>query len=158
MKKNYKTLIGILLCVSVSFLTGIKIQQRSVNMWKKDAQKNRALFLLMNQWMCEKQEGKNLKTYFEKNGYKKIAVYGMSYVGMRLVKELKDSGIEVAYGIDRNAENIYADVKVITMRNVFENVDAIVITTLTEFDNICRVLSEKLDCPFISIEDIVNEI
>ena len=54
------------------------------------AEKHLALFLMMNQWVKVKQEGKNLSCYFEKNGYKKIAIYGMSYAGETLLEELKE--------------------------------------------------------------------
>ncbi len=64
--------------------------------------KHLALFLMMNQWVRVKQEGKNLSSYFEENGYHKIAVYGMSYAGETLVNELEGTNIEVAYGIDQN--------------------------------------------------------
>lgn len=48
---------------------------------KAMSDKHLALFLMMNQWVKAKQQGKNLSSYFEKNQYKKIAVYGMSYAG-----------------------------------------------------------------------------
>ena len=49
--------------------------------------KHLALFLMMNQWVKVKQEGKSLAVYFETNGFKKIAIYGMSYAGETLVDE-----------------------------------------------------------------------
>jgi hypothetical protein len=122
------------------------------------ADKHLALFLMMTQWVKVKQEGKNLAEYFEKNGYKKIAVYGMSYAGETLLDELKDTDVKVAYGIDNNADSIYADVDVITMDDDFEEVDAIVITAITFFDEIEEKLSEKADCPIISLEDILYEV
>lgn len=158
MKSKFKAAICILLGIAVPCYYITKLQQNCINKWKKDAEKNRGLFLLMNQWVNIKQKGKSLKSYFEKNNLKKIAVYGMSYVGMQLLNELKDSEIEVAYGIDRNADNINSDIKLITMDDDFEDVDAVVITTLTGFDEICDALSRKIDCYFISIEDILNEI
>lgn len=68
---------------------------------KELSSKHLDLYLLMNQWVKVKQESKNLSLYFERNGYKKIAVYGMSYAGETLVNELKDSNTEVVYGIDQ---------------------------------------------------------
>lgn len=158
MKNKFKTIIGILLGIGIPCFFITKIQQNCVNKWKKDAEKNRALFLLMNQWMYIKQNGKDLESYFKKNNYKRIAIYGMSYVGMRLVNELKHSDIDIVYGIDRNASNICTDIKLITVDDAFEDVDAIVITALSDFDDICDVLLTKINCPFISITDIVNEI
>lgn len=120
--------------------------------------KHLALYLLMNQWVKVKQEGKCLATYLAEKDYKKIAIYGMSYVGETLLLELKDSEIEIAYAIDRNADKLYADVDIVSVDDDLEKVDAIVVTAITFFDEIEEVLSSKIDCPIISIEDILYEI
>lgn len=82
----------------------------------------------------------------------------MSYAGETLVEELKDSNIEVKYGIDKNADSMYIDVDVLTIEDDLESVDAIVVTAITFFDEIEEKLSEKMDCPIISLEDILYEI
>lgn len=120
--------------------------------------KHLSLFLMMNQWVKVKQEGKNLSSYFETNGYKKIAIYGMSYAGETLIDELSGSNIEIAYAIDKNADSIYADVDVITMEDELQDVDAIVVTAITFFDEIEEMLSEKIECPIVSLEDILYEV
>lgn len=120
--------------------------------------KHLALFLLMNQWVKVKQEGKNLSNYFEKNGYKKIAIYGMSYAGETLVEELRNSEVEVMYGIDKNADNLYAEFDVVSPENVEDNVDAVVVTPIFFMDEIEEMLSEKFSCPIISLEDILYEV
>lgn len=125
---------------------------------KAMSDKHLALFLMMNQWVKVKQEGKNLSAYFEKNQYKRIAVYGMSYAGETLIDELKGTGITVAYGIDKKADAIYADVDILSMEDTLENVDAVVVTAITFFDEIEEKLSQKLDCPIISLEDILYEV
>ena len=111
--------------------------------------------LVMNQWLIDKQEGKSLVDFFEDNGYKSIAIYGMSYLGERLMDELKDSSIEVRYAIDRNAENIYAGVEVKKPEDDLEEVDAVIVTAVFFFDEIEEQLEKILDCPIISLEDIV---
>lgn len=113
---------------------------------------------MMSQWVKVKQEGKNLSSYLEKNGYKKIAVYGMSYAGEALINELENSDIAVAYGIDRNAGSLYADVDIVSIDDDLEEVDAVVVTAITFFDEIEEKLSQKIDCPIISLEDILYEI
>lgn len=124
---------------------------------KNMSDKHLALFLMMNQWVKVKQEGKNLSAYFDKNGYKEIAVYGMSYAGETLIDELKDTDVSIAYAIDRNADSLYADVDVVTMKDELAKVDAIVVTAITFFDEIEEQLLEKVDCPIISLEDILYE-
>lgn len=125
---------------------------------KELAGKHFALFQMMNQWVLVKQEGKNLSSFFEQNGYKKIAIYGMSYAGKTLLEELKDSKISIAYGIDRNAEGIYADIEVFSMEEELESVDAVVVTAITYFDEIENELKKKVACPILSLEDILYEV
>ena len=125
---------------------------------QKMSDKHFALFQMMNQWVRVKQEGKNLAVYLETKGYKKVAVYGMSFAGETFIEELKGSNVEVIYGIDKNADSIYADVDVFSMENDLPQVDAVVVTAITFFDEIEEKLSEKLDCPIISLEDILYEV
>lgn len=131
---------------------------KSLSKERKMSEKHLALFQLMTQWVKVKQEGKNLALWFEDKGYKKIAIYGMSYAGETLVNELMQTGIQVAYGIDRNAEQMYAEVDVVTMEDELEEVDVIVVTAITFFDEIEEKLSEKMNCPIVSLEDILYEV
>lgn len=117
-----------------------------------------ALFHMMNQWVKVKQEGKNLSSYFEKNNYKKIAIYGMSYVGETLLEELKGTGIEVAYGIDKRVFSSHTDIKIVSPDDLPDCVDVIVVTAIDFFDEIEEMLREKVECPILSIEDIVFEV
>lgn len=135
-----------------------RLQQSCINQWKDQAEKNKELFLIMDQWTNIKQEGKGLEEYFIKNNYQKIAIYGMDYIGCRLVKELRETQVEITYGIDSNRGNVCPDIPLLTVRDDLLNVDAVVIAALGEFDSACDMLSMKLDCPMIAIEDILNEI
>ena len=119
------------------------------------AQKHLMIMRMFNQWLIDKQEGKNLASFFEVNGYKSIAIYGMSYLGERLVDELKGSGIEVKYAIDKNADNIYADIEVKQPTDDLPKVDAVVVTAVYFFDEIESELVELVDCPVISLKDVL---
>lgn len=158
MKKWKERALGFAVGFCVAFGVLIKLQQGCIDEWEKMAKKNRGMFLLMNQWIRIKQEGNHLSVYFKKNGYKKIAIYGMGYIGIRLVKELKGSGIEVAYGIDRNAGNIYSNVKVVRLEDDLSAVDAIVISLTDGSDEVRKEISEKVCCPVVAIEDILNQL
>ena len=158
MRKKYQLLMCLSSAIIIIELFMIKFQQNCIVKWKKQAEKSMGQFMLMNQWTRIKQEGKNLDEYFIRNNYMKIAVYGMGYIGTRLVKELRESEIEIVYGIDRNAKNLYADIRLITVDEKMADVDAVVVTFTDEFNDICEMLSERMDCPVISIDDIVNEI
>lgn len=120
--------------------------------------KHLTLYLMMNQWVKVKQEGKNLADYLEKNDYSTIAVYGMNYAGSTLINELKNRNITVKYGIDRNVDSIYADVDLVSVSDDLEPVDAVIVTAVTFFDEIETVLSGKVDCPILSLEDILFKV
>ena len=135
-----------------------KASKDRLNIVRSYQDKHLALFLMMNEWVKVKQQGKNLADFFVKNGYKKIAIYGMSYAGETLVDELKGSEVTVAYGIDKNADSLYADVEIVSMEDDLEEVDAIVVTAITFFDEIEEKLAEKVDCEIISLEDVLYEV
>lgn len=117
-----------------------------------------AMFHMMNQWVKVKQEGKNLSSFFEKNNYRKVAIYGMSYIGETLLEELKGTEIEVAYGIDKRVLSSHADITIVLPEELPGHVDAIVVTAIDFFDEIEEMLKEKVECPIVSIEDIVFEV
>lgn len=125
---------------------------------RKMSDKHLALYLMMNQWVKVKQQGKNVASYLEKRGYARIAIYGMGYVGETLVEELKGSSIEIAYGIDKNAENLYCMFDICTLDDNLDEVDAVIVTPIFFFDEIEEKLSDRLNCPIISLEDILYEV
>ena len=132
-------------------ITGVKKDRK-----KKLSDKYLVLFKMMNQWVKVKQEGKNLASYFEKNGYNKIAIYGLSYAGETLIRELNGANVLVAYGIDQKVNSISADIDVVTPEDILAEVDAVVVTAIYFFNDIKNKLMSKIDCPIISLEDILN--
>ena len=151
---------------ALSMLTGVvagagtvgKIQGDKLAKSRSMSAKHMALFLMMNQWVKVKQEGKNLSAYLDKNGFKRVAIYGMSYAGETLIDELKDTGIEVAYGIDQRSDSLYADIDIVSIDDLQNDVDAIVVTAITFFDEIEEKINERVDCPIISLEDVLYEV
>lgn len=135
-----------------------KISGKSKNLYQTLTDKHMALYLMMNQWVKVKQEGKNLADYFKEHDYKTIAVYGMSYAGERLVDELEGSEVVIKYGIDKNAEGIYTDIDIVKPDENLEEVDAIVVTSIFYMDEITKMLEPKVSCPIISLEDILYEV
>lgn len=135
-----------------------KVMQKKIDGAKELAYKHLDLFLMLNQWVKVKQKGKNLSEYFEKRGYKRIAVYGMNYAGETLIEELKNTHTTIAYGIDKNADRLYLDVDVVPVDGRLEPVDAVVITAVTYFEEIERLLHERMSVPVLSLRNILYDI
>lgn len=131
--------------------------QEKIDIERDFSKKHLELFLLMNQWVKLKQEGKNLASYFENHGYYKIAIYGMSYVGETLAEELDGTTIKIEYGIDQKVDSIYAEFDILSPESKLKNVDVIVVTAIKFFDDIKEKLKQKVSCPIISLEDILYE-
>lgn len=157
MKKGVISILSAVAGAAVGIGAVGKVTGESLNKARNMSDKHLALFLMMNQWVKIKQEGKNLSSYFEKSGYKKIAIYGMSYAGETLIEELKGSEIQVKYGIDQKADTIYSDIDVVAVEDTLTEVDAVVVTAITFFDEIEAKLCERVSCPIISLEDILYE-
>ncbi len=112
-----------------------------------------------NQWLMLKNAGRGLEDYFTNNGYRTIAIYGMGELGNRLYEELKGSDkVEVKYAVDKNSGYLYeGDLNVVLPENELEMVDVVVVTAIFDFDAIRETLDEKIQCPIVSLEDVVYE-
>lgn len=122
---------------------------------QEQSEKNLRQFLMMNQWVKVKQKNRNVMDFLVEQNYRKIAIYGMGYVGKTLLNELKDSNVKVEYGIDKNAEQISLNVDIYTIEDELPIVDAIVVCAVCYYDEIEEELSKKVNCQIISIEDIL---
>lgn len=165
MKKSIIALGSIVIGTAMGAYVAGKSRNKVLREAKSISDKYFSLFRMMNHWVNIKQEGKNLADWLEENGYKKIAIYGMSDVGLTLYDELLGTKVRVAYGIDQNAGKIYSGLDVdvvgmniVSMESSLEKVDAIIVTAVTFFDEIEEKLSKKISCPVVSLVKILNEI
>lgn len=117
----------------------------------------RAYYDITNRWILLKNEEKNLSEYFEENGYKKIAIYGMGNLGLRLYEELKKTNTKVEYGVDHVHAEKMDDLNVYCLKqlNSIDDVDAIVVTPVFSFDEIKEDLEKVTDKPIISLNTVV---
>lgn len=118
--------------------------------------KENILYQYMNRWLFLKQRGISLGSFFVSRGIQTIAIYGFHFMGQRLFDELKDSRVEVAYAIDRNPAMEDYNIPILSPDDTLKHVDAVVITPMWDFLEIKDNLSTKLDCPMISIEDVLS--
>lgn len=145
------TLIGSIVGIGVS----TKFLSRRIAQKNEHLQKMNEFYNILNYWLSLKQRGISLVDYFEKNGYKTIAIYGMKELGERLYTELAGTDIEVKYIIDKNADEIYAEVDVVPPDVSLGEVDVIVVTACHYFNEIQKMLSQRVDYPVIPIEDVI---
>lgn len=121
-------------------------------------EKYRMLMQLFVKWMENREQGKSIASYLEKLGIRKIAIYGMSDAGKKLYSELKKSDIDVEYAIDRRYIEFDEQLEIVTLQDSLREVDAIVVTAISEYGDILENLRAKVNCEIISLEQIVYEL
>lgn len=141
--------IGCVICIAIC-----KKKDKKIGRINDLAIKHLDMFFLMNQWVKNNQDHNQIGYFFASNGYRKVAIYGMSHIGMTLLEELRRYGIEVEYGIDRK-KDLYADLEIFSPDEDLPDVDIIVVTAIAFFDDIREKLSKKMKCPIVSIETII---
>ncbi|WP_051199157.1 hypothetical protein [Butyrivibrio hungatei] len=128
--------------------------------WKRAKYKNNKMqdfYYLLLDWLKLYQSGKSLESYLLGRGYVTVAIYGMKELGIALLDELKMSKIEVKYAIDRDADNTYAALEIYKPNEKLENVDAIIVTAVSYFDEIKMALSDKISCDILSLDYILKD-
>lgn len=162
MKKRFgrvfSTATSLLIGAVVGGAAAGTVSSKKMKEMTQKAAKVHELYMAFDQWLRIRQEGKTLVEYFISHNYGTVAIYGMKELGERLYDELEGTDITVSYIIDKNANAIYADVNVITPYEELKPVDVIVVTAVYYFDEIEEMLSEKVNCPIISLEDILYEV
>lgn len=113
-------------------------------------------YKLLTKWFALREKGIKLAEYFKAYGYRNIAIYGMSDLGQFLLRELQESDIKVSYAIDKRADKLVADIDILTMEAELPSVDMIVVTAAYFYNQILEDLQEKVDCPILSMEDVLN--
>lgn len=118
--------------------------------------KHLQLYLTAIKWIQLKQEGKRMTEFLYRNGYHTVAIYGMSYMGETIYRELKESNISVLYGIDQQADRIQTQLKVYHPNEAREKVDLIINSTMMKNQIISAGITKMQNIPVISIEEILD--
>lgn len=150
-------LLGFVLGVILLTQTIIKNQKKRISQLDDSCYKFKEFYEVLNQWLRVHQSGKDLSKFLIAHNYRSIAIYGMRELGEALLNELKGSEVEVKYAIDRNAEDIYAEVDIYRPEDELEKVDVVIVTAIHWFDEIEVNMKEKIDCPILSLDDILFE-
>jgi len=100
---------------------------------------------VFDQWMYAKEQGCLFSEYLLKNNIQKVAIYGMNYLGNRLYAELRNSGVEVIFGIDRNA--VIADIPIYKFEDLtaleMDKAELVIVTAVDAFQDIDMQISVR---------------
>ena len=120
-----------------------------------ELQKFKEFYWVFVNWMSIHHKGRPITQYFKEKGYQTAAIYGMRELGELLYDELYDSEIKIEYVIDQKPGSVYAEVLVLDPDSILPEVDVVVVTAIHYYDEIQKVLSQKLKCPIVGLNTIV---
>lgn len=122
----------------------------------KELNKRKRVEKLLIEWIQMMKKNISLADRIRTRGYERIAVYGMNCLGKMVCEELRNTEISVVYAIDRNANDIESDIRIIKPCDTWEKVDAVIVTALTYYEEIYNCYHKKCNIPIISITSVIN--
>lgn len=133
-----------------------KYREKHIKSLNGNVKKHKVFYIELVSWVKLKQSQMQISSFLASKGYKTIAIYGIKELGELLLDELRNSDINVLYAIDRNAENVYPPIDVYFPNENLPKVDAIIITVPSAYNQIVDDLSNVVDCPMLSIDDVLK--
>lgn len=120
------------------------------------AEKHLNMVRLYDIWLMTKQTGMSIAEYLADHDIHKIAIYGMSYMGIRLFHDLESSSIHVKYGIDGNSKMRVPGIKIYHPDELQEKeIDAVIVTAIFSFDCIKKDLHSKGFKRIIALDELL---
>lgn len=157
MKKIFN-LIYIIFGIILGINLFLKIFQKKIIKREKDIYRFQSYFHMFKCWVKVKQKNIDIAEYIYEKGYKNIAIYGMGEIGSVFYDEIKNSVVNVKYGIDKIDDIRFENLTIVNPSDNLENVDAIIVTPVSAFDEIREMLEKNIDCKIIALDDLIYEL
>lgn len=121
-----------------------------------DMEKTKANLLILEEWLAMHRRGRRVADVLEEKGIHTVAIYGMGILGSHLYQELNVSGISVKYIMDRRLVKGVYSAEVCGPEAKVENVDAVIVTPVYQFEEIERNIHQINDVQVISLRELLD--
>lgn len=110
---------------------------------------------ILETWMTLKDRKVTVDYFLKKKGIRTIAIYGAGILGRHLYCELSDTEITVLCFLDKSRKADISEARTIVPGDPLEDIDAIVITPIMEYEKIKDDLEQWYDFDIISLETVI---
>ena len=99
----------------------------------------------------------NLSRYFDMNGYKNIAVYGIGKLGTLILKNIDTTRLESVCIIDENKAVCFGDMEMISIQELAEKkeTDMVLVTPLLDYPQIEEQICSMREIPVVSAKELM---
>ncbi len=113
---------------------------------------------ILKKWIEIKNFNNVMGSYLKDRGIYSVAIYGYSYLGVLLQRELLNDGIYISYIIDRKGKLLESFLPVYTLDDELPLTDAIIVAPVELYDEVGNLLRQKVDIEILDISKMVDEI
>lgn len=111
-------------------------------------------------WMYLKNRNAKISDFLIYNNIHKIVIYGMGYIGSRLLDELSGSNIQVLFGLDQEGDAIQTRVPVYrigedVVKNEINDADIVIVTSVNAKEEVENDVKKISNVPVILFEEII---
>lgn len=99
----------------------------------------------------------NLTRYFQMNGYRNIAVYGVGKLGKLILRNIDTECLESICTIDENRTARFGDMETINIRELADRkkIDVVLVTPLLDYPQIEAQICSMCDIPVVSAKELM---
>ena len=153
-------LMVILVAENIIFIKMLRQRKELMKQSYRQTEKFRVFFELVAEWFTGEMSGKRISDWISARGYKTVAIYGMGTLGeLTYLNLCKNKEICIKYGLDKNTSIKTTGMEIYNLDNCPEQVDLIIVTAVTAYEEIKKEISQKIgfECAIISLLQLVEE-
>lgn len=139
-----------------------KLKDQSLLLKKIEAAKNLEMAgrVLLEDWCVSKITMENIIDYLKAKGYERVAIYGLSRLGIYILDEIYDAGIPKVYGIDKTPKYSRDGINILRTEEFDTEVDIIIVVTVYYFSEIYDDLRARLgqEINIVGLDELLSEI
>ena len=106
-------------------------------------------------WMTLRDRNIKADHFLLKRNMNRIAIYGVGILGRHLYHDLKETRVKVECFLDQNKKAGIPEMETYLPGRELQNIDAIIVTPLMEYEEIKEMLSGLYTCHIISLETVL---
>ena len=111
---------------------------------------------LESKWNSLHIKGKTLGHYFKRKNIHTIAVYGYGIIGDKVIKELQEDNIQVAYVIDKDPKYQNTKLTTYSLEDDWPHVELIIVTPIFAYEEIKQLLLSRNIKNIVSVDEIFD--